>query len=94
MVWFGGCTSICIVNLKDFSFTEIKNFLPQLNDKIFGVACRVVADKKCSKFLVSFVIQTDFSLAYQDPGREPDIHVLRDILPQCNLKIYERCPDL
>lgn len=83
MVWFSGTSSICIVNLKEFSYVEIKDFLPQLNDKIFGVACRAVSNQDCSKVLVSFVIESQFSLAFQLKGREPDKHILEDILPKC-----------
>lgn len=70
--------------MRDLSFTEITNFLPEMSSTIFGIACRAVARDRSRVMLISFVIDGVFSLAYHEENKEPDTHLLNEILPRCN----------
>ena len=71
--------------MRDLSFTEIRNFLPQMTTTTFGVACRAVSRNRGSVNLIAYVIDNNFSLAYNEENIEPDNYLLQEVLPKCKV---------
>ena len=76
--------------MSDLSFTEIKDFLPQISANKFAVACRAVSKNSGKVNLIGYVIDNNFSLAYHEEGIEPDNYILQEVLPKCNPKLIFR----
>lgn len=89
MIWFSGTSSICIVNMTDLSFVEIKDFLPHLDEYNYAVATRCASKNRGKTLFVVFLLQGECNVAYFDKDREPDIHILGDIFPGCKEVIYQ-----
>lgn len=84
ILWFCGTTSLALVNLKDLSYVELKNFLPSHGKGQDGIAIRGVMKNAGKELLVFFIVDNQPCLAYFGPGlSEPDIHFVEDCLPTC-----------
>ena len=86
ILWFTGTTSICIVNLADLSYNEIKNFLPSLGPGKDGIPLRGVMKDGGKSIMIFFIVDNQPSLAFLGPqNNEPDIYLVDEILPKCSL---------
>lgn len=87
ILWFSGTTSISVVNLKDLSYAELKNFLPSYGKGQDGVAIRGVMKNGGKDLLIFFIVENQPCLAYLGSGMsEPEILFVDEKLPSCTLQ--------
>lgn len=88
ILWFNGTTSVAVVNLKDLSYAELKNFLPSHGKGQDGIAIRGVMKNGGKDILVFFIVENQPCLAYLGSGlSEPDILFVDEKLPSCKFLV-------
>lgn len=84
ILWFSGMTTISIVNLKDLSSSDIKNFLPDNPGQTHPMAFRGVMKDGGKSILIFFVIDGQPCFAFLSEGSpEPEILFVEDVLKNC-----------
>lgn len=89
MIWFAGTSSLCVVKMSDLSVTEIKGFLP-VYSKDYAMATRCVAKDDATIIFVSFVFKNKFNFCFYTKGREPDNHLISDILKESKFNFFSK----
>lgn len=90
IIWFGGSTSLYIIDLKSLAQIKIENFAYEGESGSPPQPMNAVADFSRQKFLVHYKIEREDVLIYHINGREPDPRVISEVLPKFdNLKCLE-----
>jgi hypothetical protein len=85
ILWFSGMTTISIVNLKDLSTSDIKNFLPDNPKQTHPMAFRGIMKDGGKFILIFFVIDGQACFAFLSEGSpEPEILFVEDVLRNCS----------
>lgn len=82
MIWFGGITSLYIVDLSSLTQIKIDNFVYKSANGIAPQPLNAVADFQRQKYLVHYKIETEDVIVYHIHGREPDPHIMGELLPK------------
>lgn len=79
MLWFGSKSDLYTVDLTTLSQLKIDSFI---SEELDPNPISAVADFPKEKYMVYYEVKEEFVLVYGEKGREPDVHIVDDILPK------------
>lgn len=82
MIWFGGLNSLIVTDLSTLNQIKIENFVYKASRGGNPQPLNAVADFGRKKYLVHYNIDQENVLVYHINGREPDSHLVDEILPK------------
>ena len=82
IIWFGGTTSLYVVDLKSLAQIKIENFAYEGEQGSAPQPMNAVADFARQKYLIHYKIEREDVLIYHIHGREPDPRVISEVLPK------------
>lgn len=71
MIWFSGTSSVCVVDMKDLSFVEIKKCLPAFSSSSSSVPLRCVARNKGDDLVIYYLFENSKFFCYYSRGFQP-----------------------
>lgn len=81
MIWFGSNSDLLILDLTSLAQIRVDMFVdPSLNP----TPVNAIADFSQDKFLVQYVAGGDSIIVFGEKGREPDTHIVNEIVPKLN----------
>lgn len=90
LVWFGGLTSLYIVDLTSLTQIKIDNFIYDTPSGKPAQPMNAVADFNRQKYLVHYKVEREDIIVFHKHGREPDPHIIEEILPKYDtIKCFE-----
>ena len=81
MVWFGGKTSLYIIDLRTLSQVFIDNIIPEVSE-LPPEPLSVIADFKNDKLLIHFILEDENILVYLEQKNDPVIRLIEDVFPK------------
>lgn len=81
MIWFGSNSDLLVLDLTSLAQIRIDMFVdPSLNP----TPVNAIADFSQDKYLVHYTAAGDTILVFGEKGREPDTHILSELVPKLN----------
>jgi hypothetical protein len=85
MIWFSGTSSVCVVDMKDLSFIEIKKCLPDFQQSSSSVPLRCVARNKGDDLAIYYTFDNSNFFCYYSRGAQPVRKQAVQVLPNCKV---------
>ena len=86
VVWFKGGGSLAVVNLKDFSYTEFTNAIPEIKGQVESVAMRAVHSEECDKIAYTFSTDGVSCIGILTPAQsDPHVYIVSDMISNSSI---------
>lgn len=85
--WFKGRSSLCLLNLADFSYRELKNMIPYSEGLLESQLLQVVHSEDMMRFFFLFEVDKVVNCGvYVPPMKEPALSLLAEKFDKCTLE--------